>query len=76
MTAFVSFIAVFLIVDWPSQARFLNIEEKALLRRILAEDGGDEACSKKIPQSLFLNFYVFILAWPLQKLFLQITTTS
>ncbi|KAI1346912.1 MFS general substrate transporter [Xylaria sp. FL0043] len=43
VTAFVSFIAVFLIVDWPSQARFLNLEEKALLSRILAEDGGDVA---------------------------------
>ncbi|KAI1422053.1 major facilitator superfamily domain-containing protein [Xylaria sp. FL1777] len=43
VTAFISFIAVFLIVDWPSQARFLSIEEKALLSRILAEDGGDKA---------------------------------
>ncbi|GAW11017.1 hypothetical protein ANO14919_003560 [Xylariales sp. No.14919] len=42
-TAFISLIAAFLIVDWPSQARFLNVEEKALLSRILAEDGGDKA---------------------------------
>ncbi|KAI0455441.1 MFS general substrate transporter [Xylaria acuta] len=42
-TVFVSFIAVFLIVDWPSQCRFLNSQEKALLNRILTEDGTAEA---------------------------------
>ncbi|KAI0406627.1 MFS general substrate transporter [Xylaria palmicola] len=42
-TAGVSLIAVFLIVDWPSQCRFLNNEEKALLGRILADDGVAEA---------------------------------
>ncbi|KAI1151569.1 MFS general substrate transporter [Nemania diffusa] len=42
-TAFVAVIAAFLIVDWPSQCRFLNTEEKALLSRILDEDGADEA---------------------------------
>ncbi|KAJ8120511.1 hypothetical protein ONZ43_g2797 [Nemania bipapillata] len=42
-TAFVAIIAAFLIVDWPSQCRFLNTEEKALLSRIIAEDGTDEA---------------------------------
>ncbi|KAI0110418.1 MFS general substrate transporter [Nemania sp. FL0031] len=43
VTAFIAIIAAFLIVDWPSQCRFLNIEEKALLSRILAKDGADEA---------------------------------
>ncbi|KAI0481787.1 MFS general substrate transporter [Xylaria cf. heliscus] len=42
-TVFTSLIAVFLIVDWPSQCRFLNIQEKALLTRILTEDGTTEA---------------------------------
>ncbi|KAI8954031.1 MFS general substrate transporter [Xylaria longipes] len=44
-TAFVSLIAAFLIVDWPSQCRFLNTPEKALLNRILAEDSTAEARS-------------------------------
>ncbi|KAJ8126866.1 hypothetical protein O1611_g6772 [Lasiodiplodia mahajangana] len=43
VTAFIALIAVFLVVDWPSQCRFLNLEEKALLSRILAEDGAGEA---------------------------------
>ncbi|KAI1312046.1 MFS general substrate transporter [Xylaria venustula] len=38
-TAFIALIAVFIIADWPEQARFLSTEEKALLKRILAEDG-------------------------------------
>ncbi|KAI0554093.1 MFS general substrate transporter [Xylaria curta] len=42
-TVAVSLIAVFLIVDWPSQCQFLSIQEKALLNRILAEDGTAEA---------------------------------
>ncbi|KAI0444960.1 MFS general substrate transporter [Xylaria telfairii] len=42
-TAFTALIAVFLIVDWPSQCRFLDVEEKALLSRIMAEDGTAEA---------------------------------
>ncbi|KAI1121635.1 major facilitator superfamily domain-containing protein [Nemania abortiva] len=45
-TTFIAVITAFLIVDWPSQCRFLNIEEKALLSRILAADGADEARSK------------------------------
>ncbi|TRX87752.1 hypothetical protein FHL15_011357 [Xylaria flabelliformis] len=42
-TAAVSLVAVFLIVDWPSQCKFLSIQEKALLNRVLAEDGTAEA---------------------------------
>ncbi|KAI0857405.1 MFS general substrate transporter [Xylaria cubensis] len=42
-TAAVSLVAVFLIVDWPSQCKFLSVQEKALLNRILAEDGTAEA---------------------------------
>ncbi|KAI0971239.1 MFS general substrate transporter [Xylaria arbuscula] len=41
-TTFIALIAVFLIADWPDQARFLSPEEKALLKRILAEDGGEK----------------------------------
>ncbi|KAI0140577.1 major facilitator superfamily domain-containing protein [Pestalotiopsis sp. NC0098] len=40
-TAFVAIIASFLIVDWPDQCRFLDAEEKLLLKRRLADDGID-----------------------------------
>lgn len=43
MTAVVSILAAFLIVDWPEQCRFLDASEKDLLRRRLEEDGVDEA---------------------------------
>ncbi len=42
ITAFIAIISAFLIVDWPEQCRYLNEEEKALLRRRLAADGGDQ----------------------------------
>ncbi|KAJ2986923.1 hypothetical protein NUW58_g4803 [Xylaria curta] len=54
-TAFVAVIAAFLIADWPSQCRFLNIEEKALLSRILAKDGAAEARSMWPPVT-YLRF--------------------
>ncbi|KAJ4169781.1 hypothetical protein NW754_005929 [Fusarium falciforme] len=41
ITAFLSIIAVFLIADWPEQARFLTAEEKTLVQRRLAADSGD-----------------------------------
>ncbi|KAI8671726.1 MFS domain-containing protein [Fusarium keratoplasticum] len=41
ITAFLSIIAVFLIADWPEQARFLTAEEKTLVQRRLAADTGD-----------------------------------
>ncbi|CAJ2510297.1 Uu.00g061970.m01.CDS01 [Anthostomella pinea] len=42
-TAFISIVSVFLIVDWPDQCRFLNTEEKQLLRLRLADDGTELA---------------------------------
>ena len=42
-TAAISLCAVFLIVDWPEQCRFLSAEELALLKKRLAEDGVEEA---------------------------------
>ncbi|KAK9423014.1 putative Major facilitator superfamily domain-containing protein [Seiridium unicorne] len=42
-TAFIAIIAVFLIVDWPEQCRFLDAADKDLLKRRLAEDGADYA---------------------------------
>ncbi|KAI1828275.1 MFS general substrate transporter [Xylaria intraflava] len=42
-TAFVSVVATFLIVDWPEQCRFMNADEKRLLRKILEKDGVSEA---------------------------------
>ncbi|KAI0527951.1 MFS general substrate transporter [Xylaria bambusicola] len=64
VTAFVALIAVFLIVDWPSQARFLSTEEKALLTRILAEDGGDEArmdvLNKQAYKLIFRDFKIWL----------------
>lgn len=41
ITAFISFIAAFLIVDWPEQCKYLSTEEKALLKRRLAADGSE-----------------------------------
>lgn len=32
-------VAKFFIADWPEKAKFLNAEERSLLRRRLAEDG-------------------------------------
>ncbi|KPM43660.1 hypothetical protein AK830_g2876 [Neonectria ditissima] len=42
ITSFLSIIAVFVIADWPEQARFLSAEEKRLVQRRLAEDTGDD----------------------------------
>ncbi|KAI2642944.1 MFS general substrate transporter [Xylaria nigripes] len=42
-TAFISFLAVFFIVDWPHQCRFLNADEKILLQKIMDKDNADEA---------------------------------
>ncbi|KAG7284784.1 hypothetical protein NEMBOFW57_009396 [Staphylotrichum longicolle] len=41
ITSFLAIIAVFVIADWPEQTRYLNAEEKELLRRRLAADIGD-----------------------------------
>jgi MFS family permease len=43
VTAFLAIPAMFLIVDWPEQCRYLNADEKELLRKRIAADGGD-AC--------------------------------
>lgn len=42
-TSALSLVAVFLIIDWPEQTKWLNAEEKELLRRRMAADV-DEAC--------------------------------
>ncbi|KAJ3568230.1 hypothetical protein NPX13_g6493 [Xylaria arbuscula] len=64
VTAFISLIAVFLIVDWPSQARFLSAEEKSLLARILAKDGGDAArmdtLNKQAYKLIFRDFKIWL----------------
>lgn len=41
MTSILALAAAFLIIDWPEQTRFLNVEEKELLRRRLISDVGD-----------------------------------
>ena len=41
ITSVIALIATFLIPDWPDQARFLSSEEKELVRRRIALDGGD-----------------------------------
>ncbi len=41
ITSFLALIAVFVIADWPEQNRYLNAEEKDLLRRRMAADVGD-----------------------------------
>ncbi|KAK5627972.1 hypothetical protein RRF57_003687 [Xylaria bambusicola] len=64
VTAFIALIAVFLIVDWPPQARFLSAEEKALLTRILAEDGGDKArmdvLNRQAYKLIFRDFKIWL----------------
>ena len=42
-TALISLCAVFLIVDWPEQCRFLSAEELVILKKRLADDGTGEA---------------------------------
>ena len=42
-TVLISIISAFLIVDWPEQCRFLSADEKELVKRRMAADGGD-AC--------------------------------
>jgi MFS family permease len=41
VTSFLAIIALFVIIDWPEQTRYLNAEEKELLRRRMAADVGD-----------------------------------
>lgn len=41
ITAFLALIAIFVIVDWPEQCRYLSPAEKDLLKRRIAADGGD-----------------------------------
>ncbi|KAM0250027.1 hypothetical protein ACHAQJ_008796 [Trichoderma viride] len=43
ITSTLAIIASFLIIDWPEQTRYLNAEEKELLRRRLAADV-DDSC--------------------------------
>jgi MFS family permease len=43
ITSTLSIIASFLIIDWPEQTKYLNAEEKELLRRRLAADV-DDSC--------------------------------
>ncbi|KAI6782504.1 putative transporter-like protein [Emericellopsis cladophorae] len=40
-TALLAIAASFLVIDWPEQTRFLNADEKELLRRRMALDMGD-----------------------------------
>ncbi|KAL2201211.1 major facilitator superfamily domain-containing protein [Corynascus similis CBS 632.67] len=41
ITSFLAIIASFVIIDWPEQTRYLNAEEKELLRRRMVADVGD-----------------------------------
>lgn len=41
VTSFLAIPCAFLIIDWPEQTRYLNAEEKELLRRRMALDVGD-----------------------------------
>lgn len=41
ITSFLAIIAFFVIIDWPEQTRYLNAEEKELLRKRMAADVGD-----------------------------------
>lgn len=39
LTVVAAVVAKFFIADWPEKAKFLNVEERTLLLRRLAEDG-------------------------------------
>lgn len=41
ITSFLAIIAAFVIIDWPEQTKYLNAEEKELLRRRALADVGD-----------------------------------
>ncbi|KAL6792213.1 MFS general substrate transporter [Trichoderma sp. SZMC 28013] len=47
ITSTLAIIAAFLIIDWPEQTKYLNAEEKELLRRRLAADV-DDSCRMDI----------------------------
>ncbi|KAI0390360.1 MFS general substrate transporter [Xylariaceae sp. FL0594] len=64
LTAFVAIIAVFLIADFPDQCRFLSSDDKALLHKILAEDGQREArmdtLNKKAYKRIFSDWKIWL----------------
>ncbi|KAL1873468.1 hypothetical protein VTK73DRAFT_916 [Phialemonium thermophilum] len=76
ITAFLAIISMFLIVDWPEQCRFLNAEEKALLHRRLAEDGGDtcrmETLNKYSLKLIFSDYKI----WLSSLMYMGIGTTG
>jgi MFS family permease len=53
ITAFISFISMFLIPDWPEQARFLSAEEKELVKRRIEADIGDMCGMDKLNRFSF-----------------------
>lgn len=64
-TSFIAIIFSFLVIDWPEQTKYLNAEEKDLLRRRMALDVGD-ACKmdtlNKFSAKLALTDYKIWLA--------------
>ncbi|KAF7533963.1 hypothetical protein G7054_g6650 [Neopestalotiopsis clavispora] len=63
-TALVAIIAAFLIADWPEQCRFLNAEEKDLLKRRLADDGADcarmDTLNKYAYKLIFMDWKIWL----------------
>jgi sugar phosphate permease len=53
ITSFLAIIFAFLIVDWPEQTKYLNAEEKELLRRRLALDVGDSCRMDTLDKASF-----------------------
>lgn len=64
VTAFISILACFLIVDWPDRNRYLTADEKELLERRLAADGGDICRMDR------LDSYALKLIWTDYKIWL------
>jgi len=64
VTSAIAIVAVFVVIDWPEQTRYLNAEEKDLLRRRMATDVGD-SCRMDT-----LNKFSWNLIWPDYKIWL------
>jgi sugar phosphate permease len=75
-TAFISILAAFVIVDWPEQCRFLDTGEKALLRRILAEDGADEARMDTLDKYAYRRIFTDWKIWAASLVYMGVGVTG
>ena len=62
-TCFGAFGAYFVLPDWPDTAKFLNEEERSILLRRLAEDGGEaqmETLTKKAVKRILVDPKIYL----------------